>query len=234
MTGTETQEHPLASGDTFQISRNGLHQYWQGDAKTKGGRVPNVTGIVEPLGPGFGAGKGWAQKLIRASGGDLDAPDVAGKAALDEGNALHDAIDAFMTWGTISESPLFLAWFDGMAGAGWLASERFVLSREHGYGGTTDAFCTALDGTTTIWDWKTVDRDSWDKYGSRLRMDKDSAQIAAYAHALHEMGSIYAPTDAWIGYVLRDGSDVIVEPVDLERGWRLFTACLALHQAVHA
>jgi hypothetical protein len=222
MTGTETQDHPLASGDTLQISRNGLHQYWLGDAKTKGGRVPNVTGIVEPLGPGFGAGKGWAQKLIRASGGDLDAPDVAGKAAMDEGNALHDAIDAFMTWGTISENPLFLAWFDGMAGAGWLASERFVLSQEHGYGGTADAFyVNPNNGHHCIWDWKTVDRDSWDKYGS-------------YAHAAHEMGSVYDPTDAWIGYVLRDGSDVIVEPVDLERGWRLFTACLALHQAIHA
>jgi hypothetical protein len=235
MTGTETQDHPIEDGTSLQISRNGNHQYWLGDAKTKGGRVPGVTGIVEPLGPGFGAGKGWAQKLIRASGGDLDAPDVAGKAALDEGNALHDAIDAYVTHGTVSENPLFLAWFDGMAGAGWLASETFVLSQEHGYGGTADAFyVNPNNGHHCIWDWKTVDRDSWAKHGSRLRMDKDSAQLAAYAHALHEMGSVYDPTDAWIGYVLRDGSDVIVERVDLERGWRLFTACLALHQAIHA
>jgi hypothetical protein len=100
--------------------------------------VPNVTGIVEPLGPGFGAGKGWAQKLIRSSGGDLDAPDVAGKAALDEGNALHDAIDAYVTHGTVSENPLFLAWahepFRSSTRPGlpthsytmWLASEQFV------------------------------------------------------------------------------------------------------------
>ena len=70
---------------------------------------------------------------------------------------------------------------------------------------------------------------SWRRYGSGYRKASNSAQLAAYACALRVMDSTYAPTHGRIGYCLRDGSEVVVEDIDLEWGWKLFQASLTLY-----
>ena len=97
------------------------------------------------------------------------------------------------------------------------------------YGGTADAVSLSDDGCVTLWDWKTVDQNSWLRYGSTLRINKDSAQLAAYASALTLMGSVYAPVRGYVGYIMRDGSGTEVVQVDLKRGLALFKASRELY-----
>jgi hypothetical protein len=245
MTGTETQEHPLANG-TLTINRNGNHQYW-----VDGGvKVPSVTGLVGHVDSGvMSAGIGYAVRQIRLHDGDTSAPDRLSKEALDEGNRLHDDADAFIQRGEIAEdNPLFIAWLHEIGlHHDWLASEIFIYNREHQFGGTIDALS---DGV--IWDWKTVNPgerpdkargikgSGWLKDGSTLRKAKDSAQLAAYAYTLADMGSRYVPTEGRIAYILRDASQIVVEEVDLAWGWKLFQASKTIYHlrkeqaAVHA
>ena len=224
---TETQQHPLASG-SLEINRNSQHQYWL----TGGDKVPSVTGLIGFVdGDGFGAGMGWALKVAREQGGDLEAPRRVAQEAKDLGTQLHDAINAYIYRGVVAEeNPVFVAWLKEFSNERWLASERFVYSSNHAFGGTVDALSLRAQGAT-LFDWKTVDRSSWEKHESSLRMAKDSAQIAAYAHALNEMGSRYAPiSEAHIAYVLRDGSKCVVEEVDLDWGLELFLTSRKMYQ----
>jgi hypothetical protein len=237
---TEIQEHPLKAGGSLTISRNGNHQYWVDD----GTKVPSVTGLVGHVDSGgLSAGIGYAVKQIKLHGGDTSAPDRLSKAALNEGNRLHDAIDAYIQHGEIAEdNPLFIAWLQEIGPHHeWLASERFVYNKWHAFGGTIDALSLDDQGRVTIFDWKTVDPgeapdkargirgSGWALYGSSLRKAKDSAQLAAYAYTLADMGSMYVPTEGRIAYILRDASKIVVEEVDLAWGWKLFEASKTIY-----
>jgi hypothetical protein len=224
---TETQQHPLATG-TVAISRNGNHQYWVDE----GPKMRSVTSLVKHVeGDTFGVGLNWGLKIARENGGDLDAPRRLGKEALDGGVQLHDAVDTYIKHGTITEDPVFMAWHNALGDEPWLASEVFLYhpTLQPGYGGTADALSFDIHSGMTLYDWKTVDPNSWQKYGSTLRINKDAAQLAAYADALITMGSAYAPTRGCIAYVMRDGSGVEVQDVDLEYGGKLFRASRELY-----
>jgi hypothetical protein len=220
---TETQDHPLVGKSTISISRNGNHQYWVEDGK----KVRSVTTMLRHIeGDSFGVGLNWGIKVVRENDGDLDAPKRMNKASLDAGNNLHKAIDAYIQHGAIDEDdPLFLSWFHAIGKTTeWLASERFVYHPVMLYGGTLDAVSMNADGEVVIHDWKTVEPGSWAKYKHSLRINKDSAQLAAYSDALTAMGSIWAGRVGYVTYVRRDGSGAEVVEVDLERGSKLFKA----------
>ena len=224
---TETQQHPLMSG-TVAISRNGNHQYWVDD----GPKMRSVTSVIRHVEGGtFGVGLNWALKMVRENGGDLDAPKRLSREALDSGVRLHDAVDTYIKRGTIAEDPVFMAWYNALGDEPWLASEVFLYhpTLQPGYGGTADALSFDIHSGMTLYDWKTVDPDSWRQHGSTLRIHKDAAQLAAYTDALVAMRSAYAPTRGCIAYVMRDGSGVEVVDVDLEHGSRVFHASRALY-----
>jgi hypothetical protein len=155
-----------------------------------------------------------------------NAAHDASAQAKEEGNKLHEAIDEYIGKGIVAEeNPPFLAWFHAVGqNETWLAAERFLFHPTLSYGGTLDAVSVNGDGRPALHDWKSVDAASWAKYGVTLRMNKDAAQLGAYADALHSMGSIWAPSKAFITYVMRDGSGAEVIEVDLERGLKLFKA----------
>jgi len=220
---SETQQHPLVDGSTVTISRNGNHQYWIDN----GPKMKSVTTMLRHLeGDTFGVGLNWGLKVVRENNGDMDAPKRLNATSIAVGNALHEAVDAYIQHGTIDEEDqLFLAWFQAIGEpTDWLASERFLYHPALQYGGTLDSVSMNADGEVVIHDLKTVEPQSWARYGSTLRINKDSAQLAAYADALTAMGSIWSPTKGCITYVLRDGSGAEVVEVDMERGSKLFQA----------
>jgi len=223
----EQQQHPLSTGRAVNISRNGNHQYWIGD----GPRMSSVTAMLRHIeGDTFGIGLNWGLKIARENNGDLNAPRQATKASIEIGNQLHEAIDEFITHGTVrEEDPVFLAWYHAVGTQNFIASERFLYHPEMAYGGTCDAISMNEHGAISIADWKTISPDHLQKYGTALKINKDSAQLAAYAYALRAMDSIWAPTEGYITYVARDGSDAIQVQVDLERGMSLFKASHALY-----
>jgi len=221
---SETQQHPLSNGSAVTISRNGNHQYWIGD---NGPKVRSVTSMLRHIeGDSFGVGLNWGLKMVRENNGDMDAPKRMNASSIEVGNHLHATVDAYIQNGTIDEEdPLFLAWFHAIGEpTDWLASERFLYHPALQYGGTLDSVSMNADGEIAIHDLKTVEPLSWAKYGSSLRINKDSAQLAAYNDALTTMGSIWSPTKGYITYVRRDGSGAEVVEVDLERGSKLFQA----------
>jgi hypothetical protein len=221
---TISQQHPLADGSAVHISRNGNHQYWIGD---NGPRMRSVTSMVRHIeGDSFGVGLNWGIKMIREHDGDLDAPKRMNSASIATGNALHEAVDAYIQHGTIDEEDsLFVSWFSAIGETTeWIASERLLYHTALLYGGTLDGVSMNADGEVSIHDLKTVDPGSWNRYADSLRRNKDTAQLAAYADALTSMGSIWAPTRGYITYVLRDGGGAAVLEADLERGTELFRA----------
>jgi len=223
---TTTQQHPLADGTSVAISRDGRHQYWVGE---KGPKMRGVTGLLGHVdSDSFGAGMGWGLKIAREHGGDLDtalnAPRQATKEAQDVGTQLHEAIDSFISNGTVDENPLFLAWHAAHRDTDWLGSERLIVHPEMQYGGTADALSLDGQGNVVLHDWKTVEPKSWHRHGNSLRKFKDFAQVSAYAHALEGLSSIWVPTKGYITYVLRDGSEAVVVEADLTLGLQLFRA----------
>jgi hypothetical protein len=220
---SDTQQHPLANGLKVQISRNGRHQYWIGD---DGPKMKSVTSMLKHIeGDTFGIGMNWALKLVRENNGNINAPRQVSKESVDVGNRLHEAIDQYIRNHVVTElDPLFLAWFNKVGESNdWMASELFVYNPalEPHYGGTVDAISMDNKAEVVIWDWKTKERESYEKYGGYLH---EQAQLAAYADALVAMGSAYAPTKGCIAYIMRDGSYVDVVEVDLQRGSKLFNA----------
>ena len=212
---TESQLHPLKDGSSIEIFVNGLHQYWTDNDQVKRPSVSALTGHVDR--DAFGVGMGYAIKQI---GLGLD-PRKSTKDAAEEGSKLHQDIQAYINEGTIEESDLFIKWHQEFGNKEWITSERCVFNPELLYGGTLDAI--GITATSSqLYDWKTVNPDSWEKYGSSLRKAKDSAQIAGYALALESLGSAFDVDQAFIAYILRDGSAVEVEPVELEWGKELF------------
>ena len=139
---TETQRHPLKNKSSLTIHVNGNHQYWTDDDPVK---CPSVTGLVAFTdSDGFGAGAGWASKLAAETGNPYEARAQT-KLATDMGSEVHANIDNFIRYGTISEDPIFMAWYNSVgAGREWVASETLVYHPELHYGGTVDAF--SLEG----------------------------------------------------------------------------------------
>jgi hypothetical protein len=216
---TETQSSLLFDGRRVSISRNGNHQYW---IEGEEARMSSVTTMLGHLDSGaFGAGMGWALKMARENDGDLDAPKRINEESQDEGNRLHDAIHQYIEKGIVDETnDLFVVWLNQVGNHHeWSASERFLYHPKLRYGGTADAF--SRPAHTTIWDWKSKDSKSYSVHGGSI---KDVAQLGAYAMGLREMGSIHAPTQGTIAYIMRDGSGVDVVPVDLDQGWEIFKA----------
>ena len=222
---TESQIHPLKDG-SLTIYKDGRHQYWTDDDTTK---RPSVTTLTSYLsGDSFSAGVGYAVKQLNMG---VD-PKAATKDAAEEGNQLHADIETFIKSDgrTMAENPLFTSFYHELGNLNWIASELFVYNPELLYGGTVDGI--VLSGDAQIWDFKTVNPESWEKYGSSLRKVKDSAQLAGYALALGSMSSIYDIGQGYIAYILRDGSAVAVEPVDLEWGKRLFLKSKSVYEEI--
>ena len=164
---SDAQHHQLADGSKVQISRNGRHQYWIGD---DGPKMRSVTSMLKHIeGDTFGIGMNWALKLVRENDGNLNAPRQVSKESMDVGNRLHDAIDQYIRNHIVNEEdPLFLAWFNEVGEANdWLASELFLYNPalEPNYGGTVDAISMDDKAEVVIWDWKTKERESYEKYG---------------------------------------------------------------------
>jgi hypothetical protein len=140
----------------------------------------------------------------------------------DEGTKLHEAIESYINTREIDENNLaFTSWLKQFGAKTFLATERFCVNPTLQYGGTIDAISMGQDGELEIWDWKTKDATSFSKYGGSV---KDHAQLGAYASALHEMGSQLAPTRGYVAYIMRDGSGVHIDEVDLAKGYNLFLA----------
>jgi hypothetical protein len=222
-----TQEHRLADGSVVSITRNGRHQYRAGAI---GSLMPGVTTLVRYLdGDGFGAGMGWATKVIRENEGDTTAPRRSSDESRQTGEDLHEAIHNFIQKGRVSEDELFLNWYHAIGKKHkWIVSEQLVYHPDLKYGGTADALSMESNGVC-IWDWKSKESASFEKVGST---PKDHAQIAAYAYAYREMRSEYYPVHAKIAYIMRDKPETRTVRVDLEEGWELFATSLKTYNLV--
>ena len=219
-----TQIHQLANGQTVEITRRDGrgHQYIVDGVEKP---MPSVTGMLGHVESGlFGVGQGWATKQIRLANGDLDAPKRVGDKAVADGNDIHNAIEAYIKTGTVDEENLgFISWLNTVGqdhDPYWVAAETFLYHPRMAYGGTLDAISNRFQ-ESILWDWKTKDPVSYNKYGGSL---KDHAQVASYADALNAMGSEFQGIQhAKIAYIMRDGSGTDVIDVDLEVGRKLFT-----------
>jgi hypothetical protein len=222
----DTQTHPVETG-LIEISRANVgrgHRY-----SVEGiTRMPSVTTIAKHVeGDTFGIGVNWAAKLIRETG-DPNAPRDHTRAAMLEGERLHDEIRQYIENGTVAEdSPMFVTWLnmasklDVGKGVQFIQAERYLYHPELQYGGTCDAISQDTYGQCSLWDWKTKDRASFEKQGSTGYI-KDDVQLAAYAHALRSMKSLWAPSRAYVCYIMRDGSYGVHREVDIERSMKLF------------
>ena len=230
---TETQRLFRRDNDgtiPIDISRNGRHQY----SVNGGPLLPSTTGILGHLdSDGFGIGMNWTRKLIRESG-DIDAAHKASNEARDLGTAFHASVESYVKTGFITEDPMFSRWLERFQKHTFFGIEKFVANEKlgDGYGGTIDALSLETDhragkDVVAVWDWKTKDPDSFNKYGPSK---KDFAQVAAYAKALTSLDTVFGPAElGYIGYVLRDGSAIHVVEVDIELGWELFQLSHRIH-----
>ena len=223
---TEQQDHPLADGSTLTIYRDGKHRYWTDEDKIKRPSVSTIASYVD--GNSFDVAVGWATKLMRETN-DPYAAKKSGEQSRLMGNQLHDEVDNYIKNGDIAENPAFMAWYKAVGNLQFLASEQFVYHPALQYGGTLDQVCADGD-RITIQDVKSVNPESWAKYGSSLRKAKDWAQVSAYLTGLNQMNSAYKTRYAQIVYVMRDGSGVAIEDVDLNMGFRLFKASRTLYK----
>jgi hypothetical protein len=228
----EIQEHTLKDGSVIEISRDVNHQY----RVNNGPKMSNVTSMTHSLidGDTFGIAVRWATNIIRDTN-NFDGALLAQEEGRMGGERLHSAVQDYIDNGVISEdSETFVAWLQTAGkleqqGLSWVTSERFVYHPDLNYAGTVDALSIDLEGNIAIWDWKTKQRDSWERNGPYL---SEQAQLAAYATALKAMGSRWVPTKAYIMYVMRDGSYTDTREVDIKKGMELFLASQAVYNLV--
>ena len=222
------QHQKINDGEDIVITRNGKHQYkfhrvfdMTRGRSTDSELMPGVTTIAKHIGgDNFSVGMNWALKKVRDSGGDVNAPRTLGAEATASGNLLHEDIDKYIKDGTIppEDHDLFMLWHRELGSRNYVSSEQLVIHEAMSYGGTIDAISKEPEGMT-LWDWKTKEKDSFEKYGN---YPNEFAQISAYAQALHNIKHPYAPTKAYIANIMRDGSTIHLVPVDLEYSSRLF------------
>ena len=228
----DIQIHTLIDGSTVEIERKDVnkgHRYILNGGKPVG----SVTSILGHLdSDAFSIGMNWALKQVRLADGDLDAPKRIGTTAREAGELLHSQIEEFIKNGTIAEDETFLAWHRLMDGLGLseglelVATERFVFDPEFMIGGTVDCIVQTLDREFHVYDWKTKQRDSYDRYGPSA---KDMTQIAGYCYALRIMNSEWTPSKAFIIYVMRDGSKAERVEVPLDKYIPIYKAAHQLH-----
>ena len=229
------QQVELADGRVVSISRNGHHQYRikTDTDKDYGPLMPSVTTTTGHLsGDTFGIGMNWALKVARENGGDINAPKVSSRKAIDEGERLHEAIRKYISSGSVDEeNPMFVAWLNEVGyDREWVATEQHLAHPVLCYGGTVDALSREKDGSIAIWDWKTKEQASYEKYGADL---KHKVQVAAYAHALQALNARYVPIKGYITYIMRDGHNAVdTVEVDLDKYFKLYTASLNMYNLV--
>ena len=234
----DVQDHPLDNGTYVKVGRqiktagNVTYHIYKTDTTPE---LPSVTKVLAPTGPGFSVGMGWAIKEIREAGGDLKAPQNSTDQAVAEGSAIHDAISRYIDHTSMTENnPAFIGWFHSIGnhpGRIWVASERYIFSQTHEFGGTLDAISMEENGEYTLWDWKTKDKDKYYKNLKRYGPDtKDFCQASAYCAALYEMGSKFAPSHAKIVYIFRDGTGCHEVDVDLKKYTPIFHASRELQE----
>lgn len=229
----DIQFHTLVDGSTVEIERKSAgrgHRY----ILNGGDPVGSVTSVLGHLdSDAFGIGMNWALKMARLADGDLDAARHASADAQKAGTLLHSQVESFINDGTIAEDETFLAWHHLMTGYElsegfqFTATERFVYDPELMIGGTVDCIVQSLDGGEFhVYDWKTKERESFDKYGPST---KDFTQVAGYVHALRAMNSEWQPTKAFIVYVMRDGSRAERVEVPLKQYIPIYEAAHKIH-----
>ena len=216
---SDIQLHKLKDGSTVEIERKKIgrgHRYLiNGENPVKS--MTSVLGHIDS--DAFGIGMNWALKQARLAN-DFDAPKRIGNQAREAGELLHGQIEEFINTGTIAEDPVFLAWhwlMDGLRfseGLSLVATERFVYDNQMMIAGTVDSLALTQHGEIHVYDWKTKERESYEKYGPST---KDFVQLAGYVQALRNMNSVWQPTKAWIVYVMRDGSKAERVEVPLEK-----------------
>ena len=228
----DIQTHQLKSGRTVEIERkSGRGHRYILNGEGKG--VKSMTSILGHIDTdAFSIGMYWALKQVRLANGDLDAPKKIAEEARETGNLLHSQVETYISDGFISEDLVFLSWHELIAtlqfteGLDLIATERFVYDEALQIGGTVDAIAQTPDGEIHLYDWKTKDSESFHKYGPSA---KDFVQIAGYCSALTSMNSVFAPTKAWIVYIMRDGSKAVRVNVDLEKYIPIYKATHQLH-----
>jgi hypothetical protein len=229
----DIQIHRLKGGSTVEIERKNAgrgHRYILNDGEPVG----SVTGTLGHLdSDAFSIGLNWGLKMARLEDGNLDAARQAGADAQKAGTLLHSQVESFINDGTIAEDETFLAWHHLMSGLElsegfqFTATERFVYDPELMIGGTIDCIVQSLDGGEFhVYDWKTKERESFDKYGPSA---KDFTQVAGYVHALRAMNSEWAPSKAFLVYVMRDGSRAERVEVPLKQYMPIYKAARQLH-----
>ena len=237
---TFTQDHILRYGGKMKVQRKDTttplwtsHKY----SIKENLWVPSVSSLTGHIdGNTFNIAAGWATKLIRDSGGDIDAVKNYNDKALEDGNRLHAQIEDYILskrYGgkeKIAEEPMFMAWYEEMKDFDFIAAESFVY-HSSGYGGTIDAIgIDPEDGALVAFDWKTK------KPGENLpktpSWPKDMAQLSAYIGALNDMDSAWLPERGIVCYVTRDGERSYQRNIDYELGLELFESSWAMNNLV--
>lgn len=217
-------------GDNFSMAMNwGLKQ-------VRESAVARITGLDVTRMTNEEFKKHWDSVGDNAlTKGDLEAPKQSGAEARDSGNKLHQDIDNFIKHPLApqpEDNDLFMLWHRELGGRKWIASEQFFVHTGYQYGGTADALSMEEDGVA-IWDWKTKAPKSYHQYGGTAA---EAAQLTAYALAMQDMDHVFAPVKGYIAYIMRDGSGVDVQPVDitsLGRNAKLFRVGVDMYRAMN-
>ena len=137
---------------------------------TTGKVIPSVTQIISAV-----YGSGLEQ-----------APSYFVERAAEKGTVIHKEIDAYLTKGTLGETPEFQTWYNWANFGGqnvycaYLAEHIVSAETQNGYfAGTVDFLANGF-----LYDWKTS------KTATRKQLDKWQKQLSFYCYALRKMGNI--------------------------------------------
>ena len=234
MAEKKEQVHRFRDGSEILIKRSGNHQYSYGDNKIK---YASTTGIASHIDPGGDGLHYWSGEMALKHNDRAGFAIERNKAAA-RGTKLHEAIERFIEDNDVSETDeVFVLWLTQVGNNHkWAAAEVMAINEETGSGGTIDALSYASDSSSDviIWDWKTKTSEaSYRKYKPYL---KDHAQIANYAKALFNMGSVYNVNQqtAKIAYICTDTENVFIEDVDITSAYKLFQQSAHLYHSAKA
>jgi hypothetical protein len=236
---SESNHWYLPNGDPYYslVGANGKERAVTLRDARKVGAYPSVTTVIR-----LAASPGLQQWLIKtAIESALTLPRVEGetsdaflvrveddrkaqaKAAADRGTEIHAAIEKHYRndLGESSWSPWVVeavGEINKVCGKQvWKPERSFADPR--GYGGKTD-----LHSGEWVLDFKSIDKDV-----PKALYDEHICQLAAYREGLHIPGA-----RAGILYVQRERpAATLIEaaPLDLDKGWEMFSALLSYHQA---
>ena len=230
-----------------QDYRGGQRYYVEGDDRIDPKKpLPSCTGIA-----GYSDNSGadglmnWAINLYQDTGNRLEFKESNARARA-IGTNLHAEIEGHIgTAGKVplNPSPLFGAWYSTMNenGVNFISQEMLVYNPYLKYGGTLDAR-GYLDGTLTLFYWKTTDeyRAERDKDGHLTgnfkgkKFDQsigNAVQLGGYMLALKAMAEtqkMLIPTQAYVVYIFKDTLKTKWVKVNLNAAERIFTECASL------